>query len=355
MKKILIVEDEQDIRESIQDLLLIKGFEAITASNGKDGLFLAVTKKPDLILSDIMMPEMNGLEFLDLVQKNTELAGIPFIFLTAKIEHTSLREGMSLGADDYLTKPVKNSDLLDAINRRLLKAENLRKSIEEDLKALVTQMSSTAQHEFNTPLNGILGFAEIIKRKPNIAPDDLFRFAEILETSGYRLKATLDNIIMYQTILNKGLKPRNEDIILNSGFIENITEKLQLKYNRKDDLHINISESVKVFGSSDFLKKILAEIIDNAFKFSTPGNPVIIRTENNNGKQSLCITDEGRGLAPEQISSIGAFVQFERKKYEQQGLGLGLFISRELAKSCNWQVTLSPVAKGGINAVLSFR
>lgn len=343
-----------DIRESIQDLLTMKGFEVITASNGKDGLFLAITQKPDLILSDIMMPEMNGLEFLDLVQKNIELASIPFIFLTAKIEHTSLREGMSLGADDYLTKPVKNSDLLDAINRRLIKAENVRKSLEEDLKALVTQMSSTAQHEFNTPLNGILGFAEIIKRKPNITPNDLLRFAEILETSGNRLKATLDNIILYQTILNKGLKPRSENIIFNTEFIENVTEKLLQKYGRTDDLQIDFPDSVKVCGSSDFLKKILTEVIDNALKFSQPGDKVTIKTESHNGKQSICVTDKSRGLTAEQINSVGPFVQFERKKYEQQGLGLGLFISKELARSCNWNITLRPNNSEGITASISF-
>ena len=122
-KKILVIEDEPEMRRNLATILKLEKFTALAAENGRAGLDLARKEKPDLILCDIMMPELDGHEVVQALRHEPALACIPFIFLTAKGEKSDLRSGMELGADDYLTKPVSKADLLGAIRARLRRAE----------------------------------------------------------------------------------------------------------------------------------------------------------------------------------------------------------------------------------------
>ena len=122
MKKILVIEDEPEMRRNLLTILKLERFQPIGAENGRLGLELVEREKPDLILCDVMMPELDGHGVLEALRKSTATASIPFIFLTAKGERADLRSGMNLGADDYLTKPVARADLLHAIAARLRRA-----------------------------------------------------------------------------------------------------------------------------------------------------------------------------------------------------------------------------------------
>ncbi|MEP7375221.1 MAG: response regulator [Chitinophagaceae bacterium] len=123
MKSVLVIEDNNDIRENTAEILDMAGYKTFTAENGKKGVELALKEKPDLIVCDIMMPELDGYGVLHLLRKNAETQSTPFIFLTAKTERTDLRKGMEMGADDYITKPFEDIELLNAIEVRLKKAE----------------------------------------------------------------------------------------------------------------------------------------------------------------------------------------------------------------------------------------
>jgi DNA-binding NarL/FixJ family response regulator len=123
MKKILVIEDEPEMRRNIATLLRYHEYEPIEAENGCKGVELARREKPDLILCDVMMPEMDGYGVLQALQQDAGLALIPFVFLTAKGDKVDLRSGMNLGADDYLTKPVANADLVQAIEARLRRSQ----------------------------------------------------------------------------------------------------------------------------------------------------------------------------------------------------------------------------------------
>jgi DNA-binding NarL/FixJ family response regulator len=123
MKRILVIEDEPEMRRNLTTLLRHTEFEPIAAENGRQGVELARREKPDLILCDIMMPELDGFGVLRALQADEQLARVPFIFLTAKGEKEDLRSGMNLGADDYLTKPVGNAELVRAIETRLRRSE----------------------------------------------------------------------------------------------------------------------------------------------------------------------------------------------------------------------------------------
>lgn len=135
-KKILIIEDNEDIRESTAEILGLAGYQVLTAINGRIGVELAQKKLPDLIICDIMMPELDGYGVLYLLEKKQETAVIPFIFLTAKTERMDMRKGMEMGADDYLTKPFDDIELLNAIESRLNKQNRQQEFYTKGLKQL---------------------------------------------------------------------------------------------------------------------------------------------------------------------------------------------------------------------------
>src|ERR1700741_3326710 len=136
MKKILLIEDNKDIRENTAEILKLAQYDVITARNGKEGVEMAQKEKPDLIICDIMMPVLDGHGALHLLSKNEETSGIPFIFLTAKAERSDFRKGMEMGADDYLTKPFDDVELLNAIESRLKKNEILRKEFTKSIEGI---------------------------------------------------------------------------------------------------------------------------------------------------------------------------------------------------------------------------
>jgi CheY-like chemotaxis protein len=126
MKSILVIDDNKDIRENTAEILELAGYKTFTAENGKKGVELALKEKPDVIVCDIMMPELDGYGVLHLLRKHPEAQNIPFIFLTAKTERSDFRKGMEMGADDYVTKPFEDVELLNAIDMRLKKTEVMK-------------------------------------------------------------------------------------------------------------------------------------------------------------------------------------------------------------------------------------
>jgi CRP-like cAMP-binding protein/CheY-like chemotaxis protein len=143
-KKILVIEDNNDIRENIVEILELASYEVFDADNGKTGVDTALKQLPDIILCDIMMPELDGYGVLFMLGKNPDTAAIPFIFLTAKAERMDLRKGMEMGADDYLTKPFDDMELLSAIETRLKKKEQQQNLYSKSLDRLGTLISKNS-------------------------------------------------------------------------------------------------------------------------------------------------------------------------------------------------------------------
>ena len=178
MKKILVIEDEPEMRRNITSLLRYCDYEPVAAENGRVAVEMARHENPDLILCDVMMPELDGYGVLQALQSDTSLARIPFIFLTAKGEKDDLRSGMNLGADDYLTKPVVNADLVQAIESRLRRSEQqMKREFRPDFSsaAPLRQLGLTpraaeallwlAQGKTNSDIAAILGITESTVKK----------------------------------------------------------------------------------------------------------------------------------------------------------------------------------------------
>lgn len=157
MKKILIIEDDKAVRENTAEILELAGYKTATAENGKKGTQIVKDFLPDLILCDIMMPELDGYGVLQSLLKDPLTLSIPFIFLTAKTEKSEVRKGMELGADDYLTKPFEETDLLNAIETRLKKSESLKKKFSQTLQGL---------HDFLDQARGLNELSQLSLKKP---------------------------------------------------------------------------------------------------------------------------------------------------------------------------------------------
>ena len=142
MKKILVIEDMPDVRENIQEILEISGYEVVTAADGAEGVDVALDERPNLILCDVMMPRLDGFTVLNILSKRPETSDIPFVFLTAKTEKEDFRKGMDLGADDYLTKPFTVEELLKVVETRMHKADRLKNfsKTEESLSAFINEV-----------------------------------------------------------------------------------------------------------------------------------------------------------------------------------------------------------------------
>jgi CRP/FNR family cyclic AMP-dependent transcriptional regulator len=136
MKHLLLIEDNDELRENTAEILQLAGYAVVTAENGKKGIEIVLQKKIDLIICDVMMPVLDGYGVLHLINKNPELTGIPFIFLTAKAERSDFRKGMEMGADDYITKPFSDIELLNAVENRLRKAELLKKEYQSNTNGI---------------------------------------------------------------------------------------------------------------------------------------------------------------------------------------------------------------------------
>lgn len=170
-KTILLIEDNKDMRENTAEILELSRYKVFTAKNGKEGVEVAQKEKPDLIICDIMMPVLDGYGVLHLLSKNTETASIPFIFLTAKAERVDFRKGMEMGADDYVTKPFDDIDLLNAIESRLKKADMMKKEFSRNMEGLNEFISNVKSIEDLKKLSEQRDVRQY-KKKENIYMED---------------------------------------------------------------------------------------------------------------------------------------------------------------------------------------
>ncbi len=338
MAKILIIEDQAVLLEELQDSLGFEGHDVIGASNGRDGVRLARTHLPDLIISDVMMPELDGYQVLEELRKTPGTETIPFLFLTAKAEIHDIRRGMKLGADDYLTKPFTRDDLLAAINVRLKRQAVLQKRAGKEMDFLRHSLIHTLPHELRTPLVGILGYGEIlVENALTLNPEDLVTMGEDIIMAGQALQRLTENYLYYAQLeitvsdQQKTFALREARTEMAGTTTKLVAEELALKFGRAGDIAIFVEECNAHITDTD-LQKLVYELVDNAFKFSPAGTRVTVSGKKVGNSFHICVDDHGRGFTRSDTSRVGAYMQFDRGIYEQQGSGLGLVIVKRLTE-----------------------
>jgi two-component system, sensor histidine kinase and response regulator len=346
VKKILVIEDEPSIREAILEMLEAENFQTVEAENGKIGLEMAQIHLPDLIICDIMMPELNGHEVLANLRKDNATATIPLIFLTAKADKTDMREAMQLGADDYITKPFTCKELLGAVNSRLEKQKILEKQTQQKLDGLRQSIAISLPQELLIPLTSISELAKTLGDEyDQIQPSSIWEIAQQIQSDSQRLYRLINNFLLYAELELAATDPSRIKQMLSRGSLstreiiaETAIQKVK-QFSRKADLHLHLQPAELRISKAD-LEKIIEEIVDNACKFSLPGTSVHVSSIFENNILTISVIDNGRGMTAEQISALGGYIQFDRRLYDQQGAGLGLSIVKRLAEFYGGNVTI---------------
>jgi signal transduction histidine kinase len=338
MTRILVIEDEEGIREEVAGILKFEGFSVLEAEDGAAGLALAQQHRPDLILSDIMMPKLDGYGVFLRLQDERPTAVIPFIFLTAKADKKDMRKGMGMGADDYLTKPFTRDELLQAVQSRISKRAVVEEEMSQDLDDLRYAIASHLPHELRTPLICILGYGAILEEdNTSLSAQEIAQMGRAIYDSGERLNRLIENFLLFAQIRVIATNPQSlalaRRITTNSPgeTIRNTTWQVADERDRLADCVVEVGNAPAGI-SDEYLQKITREIVDNAFKFSPSGSMVTVTSQVEDGHYILSVQDAGRGMDPAQIQAVGAYMQFDRARYEQQGSGLGLAITREIAE-----------------------
>ncbi len=337
MIKILVIDDEEPLREVAREALKSDGYDVIEADNGLTGLELARTKLPSLILCEVHMAPIDGYEFVEKLRQEPLLASTPVILITGvQKDYSSVRKAMGIGADDYLLKPFSVDELLDAVRVRLAKQQTIFKQAESKLSELRASIALSLPHELRTPLVSILGFAALLKTYgETMDPKEIGQMATDIHNAATRLHDLIENFLIFaQLELVRSDEARLQ--ALTHAVTDNLKTVLSIvarqkgeAYKRKDELKLDVADcSVAI--STEYLEKMLSNLIDNAFKFSDPGSGVEVSCMTEGRFAEVKIRDRGRGMSVDQIASVGGYMQFERKMYEQQGSGLGLIIAKRL-------------------------
>lgn len=333
-----MIDDESWLREMVHMALEQKGFDVLEAENGAAGIEAARKALPDLVLCDVNMEKVDGYLTLSSLRSEPTTASIPFILMTGLADHAGMRHGMELGADDYLPKPFSIEALYAAVEARLKKAQTVREEAEKKLADLRDNISLMLPHELRTPLNGILAYGEILSSEAaTLPPEEIAEMGQVIHESGRRLERLIENFLIYAQIELLGADPQKTLALRKkvtphpAVLIERHARTQAQQSNRERDLALELQDQ-PVPISEDYLAKIVDEVVQNAFKFSEPGTPVTVKLSDGLGAVVLIISDRGRGFSTEHITRVGAYMQFDRKLHEQQGLGLGLSIAKRLTE-----------------------
>jgi len=347
--KILVIEDEHSLRKDIMEMLSFEGYTMLGAENGLVGIEEARKHLPDLIVCDIMMPELDGYDVLDELRRDTQTAAIPFIFLTARTDKMDRRHGMELGADDFLTKPFSVSDLLKTISARLKRREDIERVTEQRMEELRGNIILSMPHELRTPLTIILGFSDLLLGEDNPKSDQIRDMAQHINKAAVRLYHLIENYLIYAQLETSASDMEFLNMLRGSVtshprvVIEDQAIQKSQTYNREADLKLDIAEVAGVVVLEEYLKKMIAEVVDNAFKFSERGTPVYVVGSRHDERYMLQITNYGRGMTAQQIRDVGAYMQFGRMLHEQQGSGLGLVIARRVAELHGAEISIESI------------
>ena len=361
MTKILVVDDESSLRELIVTALQGEGFEVLEAGDGLGGIETARRSSPDLVICDILMPNLDGYGTLKVLREDPSTATIPFIFLTGNMERGTMRQGMDLGADDFITKPFAIPELLAAVRARLEKQRTAVQEAERKLDELRINLTLSLPHEIRTPLSGIIGFAEVLRDDhTSLKPTEISEMASIILKSATRLGHLVENFLTYAQLELLSADPKKRELIRKDTtamlgmHIEELARKKAKEYERPNDLVLKIAGGEAAISNQN-MKRIVEELIDNAFKFSTAGGSVEVTMEHVVQHHVLTISDKGIGMEAKQIAEIGAYRQFNRKKNEQQGSGLGLAIAKRLVELHGGTLSLQSEVGKGTTVVVKLR
>ncbi len=339
---VLVVEDEPSMLEIITFLLKEEQLRVLQAHDGETALSLLEEVQPDLIVSDIKMPGIDGFTLCQHVRAHPTLSHVPFIFLTGKGDRADVRRGMRLGADDYLTKPFEPEDLLSAVQVRLRRAAEAQAALTRAETDLQDATIRALTHEFRTPLALIVGYTDLMEASgQEMSEEDFQAVLQGLHEGSRRLVNLVEDFLLLSRLRTgsvvRGLAQEPPIPLRPDQVVRLVATQAQPQAaERNISLIVECATpDLTVAISNWHLCEIIRRLVDNAIKFSnSDGGEVKLCTREEIGHWVLSVTDDGVGMRQKVLSSIfEAFYQVDRGQLEQQGTGVGLTIVRGLVEA----------------------
>jgi signal transduction histidine kinase len=337
-ERILIVDDEPALREMLADMLGEAGYRVSTASNGREAVDSLDRVAPELVISDIAMPGMDGYQLYAEVRARPQWVSVPFLFLSGRAGEEEVREGKKLGVDEYLTKPVLEADLLIAVRARLDRRAQLEAAHSQQLEKLKSDILETLNHEFRTPLTVLVGYGQMLRDfGPQLTPEKLSSLVEGILAGCGRLERFVQDLVLLVDLQSgsaeRAYKAGNAPITDVPGLLAEVAAG-QRPHADTAGLRLDLDVPPvlpPVRGQRDLLAQALVRLMDNAIKFTRPGGRVTLAAGTNGALVEVRIVDTGIGIAPGQVERIAEmFHQADRQRMEQQGCGTGLTVARAI-------------------------
>ncbi|MEQ9105161.1 MAG: response regulator [Rhodothermales bacterium] len=330
MPTIVIIDDNEELRELAAEVLREEGHIVEVAADGLAGMSAISKLVPDLIISDISMPGLDGLALRSRLNDLPGLAEIPFLFISAHREPETIRRGMMLGADDYLTKPFKINDLLTAVGSRLKRRDLTLETERRRVSHLSESLQLIFPHEISTPLSQLMVAALLLKE---VEPSEAGEFVDIIQQAAERLNRLTQAFRDVTTLSMRDehgmadLPIRVPEAVDQAASLEAWTTETAADLEATDRVRIHLS-GFRTDVNPAYLQRLLIELLRNAIQYSD--GIVEVEAAIQNDRAVLSVRDEGPGFDPAALAIPTPFVQIDRRTSERQGLGLGLFLVRRM-------------------------
>jgi len=341
----LAVDDDPGARRCIAAALAVGNIRCDSFADGRAALAAAARRQYDVVICARELPGFNGAQMLAEIRLMPQMRFVPFVFTTAATDRAGLRAAMNFGADDVIAKPLDGAEVLAAVRARLGRAELLRQSLREHEEADREALLDMFPHELNTPLNTLVGFAEVLATTPLDSLERTEAMSAVAD-SAERLRR-LSARFLVATRLREGQRLFRSDLIETQAIVTLASEAAM-----QHGAIFRAPEKprrARYFTSLDGLRAILEELLDNAMKFRSERVEVVFEQDEKGLAIEVC--DDGPGLSPDRLSRHRLFDQFDRQQLEQQGSGLGLFIARRIAEQVGIKfpspTTSTEVTSGG--------
>lgn len=354
LNSILIVDDEKNLLLGISRVLQRSGYKVYMASSGSEGIELAHSHHPDIILSDIGMPPPNGFELRKILSESDDTANIPFIFVTAKSSQEDKLRGLDLGADDYITKPFDVQELLARVQAVLRRVEKGRQAgkIEAEVKVdqLRKAISANLSHELRTPLGQIMMSLQTVMRQRSSENGmaDLDWSIQAALNNAERLKQLVNDLILLSTIDSGEISTFRQEIDLNFDIRAPIEMRIQ-SWNKDLKIEFEIHPEIRTFAPKLEFTQMIIHLADNAAKFSPINGKIQIQVlPNGAGGCILTMSDVGPGIPLDLREKVfERYFQADSTDARQYGgLGVGLTLSRAIARALGGNISLLDSEKG---------
>ncbi len=333
--KILLIDDSVQNLRLLGNMLREKNYQIALAQSGKEGLQLAARIQPDLILLDIMMPELDGYEVCKKLKEDANTRHIPVIFLTAKTSNEDVVNGFQLGGVDYITKPFNKQELFMRIKTHLelkqardkisRQAETLR-----ELNATKDKMFSVISHDLRAPLGGIKSMLDLMYEDQQQNRQISSRSLDSLKNAADQTYNLLENLLFWSRSQRGKLVNDPEKINIYDLIIENLELLQTMSDNKQLEIDNRVDTDATAMGDRNMVKTVLRNLINNAIKFTHEKGRIIIDYELREGMAEVSISDNGTGIQKQNLEKIlnmkEYYTTFGTRREKGSGLGLNLCI-----------------------------